>query len=383
MFLHLLKYRLKSLIRGKSLIFWIYAFPIVLGTFFNLSFGNMLKEDEFSFSPVPVAFVAEGNTDTSFEQILDGLSKEGEDQLFKLTKTEEGNAKELLNDGKVDGILYASPKLSLTVTGEGVNQTIIKSFLEQYLKDKTIYEQIGSTHPEKMEAAISVLSKNIQFNNEISFSNTKMNNLSQYFYALIAMTCLYGSFIGTVCVEDIQANLSVIGARRGIAPTHKFKAILADYIGGVLVNFSSVLLLFFYLIVILGIDFGTRIPYILVTGLLGSVIGVSFGTFVGAISKIPSHLKDAIISVLSLALSFFSGLMFNNMKDIVEHHFPLFNRINPAALITDCLYSLNMYESFDRFYSDIAIMGVIAALLLVGTYFMLRRTRYANIPGIF
>jgi ABC-2 type transport system permease protein len=71
------------------------------------------------------------------------------------------------------------------------------------------------------------------------------------------------------------------------------------------------------------------------------------------------------------------------MKDIVEHTVPLFNRINPAALITDCLYSLNMYENFNRFYSDIAIMGGIAVLLITGTYLLLRRTRYANIPGIF
>lgn len=383
MFLHLLKYRLISLLREKSLIGWVFAFPLVLGTFFYLSFGNMIKGDEYNFTPVPVAFVMEENADTAFEPVLDSLSQNNKDQIFKLTKTNGDNAKELLKKGEVDGIIHTSPELSVTVAREGFNQTIMKSFLEEYLKNKTIYEQIGSTHPEKLKAVTDILSKNIGFNREISFSNTKMNNLSQYFFALIAMTCLYGSFIGTVCVEDIQANLSAIGIRRGIAPTHKLKAICADYLGGVLVNFASVLLLFFYLIVILGIDFGNRIPYILATGFVGSVIGVSTGTFIGAISKIPSHLKDAIISVLSLALSFFSGLMFNNMKDIVEHTVPLFNRINPAALITDCLYSLNMYENFNRFYSDIAIMGGIAVLLITGTYLLLRRTRYANIPGIF
>lgn len=383
MFIHLLKYKLKSLFREKDLLGWVFAFPLVLGTFFYLSFGNMINNEEYDFKPVPVALVSEENTDAAFESILENLSKDTEDQLFKVTKTGKEAAKELLKDGKVDGILYTSPELSVTVAGEGLNQTIIKSFLERYLKDKAIYEQIGSTHPEKMEAAAGLLTKDIAFNKETSFSNTKMNNLSQYFFALIAMTCLYGSFIGTRSVEDLQANLSVIGARRGIAPAHKLKVICADYLGAVIVNYASVLLLFFYLIVILKIDFGTRIPYILTTGFLGSVIGVSMGTFIGSISQISSHLKGAIMSAVDLMLSFLSGLMFNNMKDIIEHKAPILNRINPAALITDCLYSLNMYENFDRFYSDIAIMGVIAVLFITGSYLLLRRTRYANIPSIF
>lgn len=384
MFLHLLKYKLKSLFREKDLLGWVFAFPLVLGTFFYLSFGNLMNGEEYHFNPIPVAFVSEGNADAAFEPVLDSLSKEGtKDRMFEVTKTGEEDARDLLKKGRIDGIIYTSPELSVTVSKEGMNQTIIKAFLEEYLKNRTIYEQIGSSHPEKLESAVSVLSKNISFSKEVSFSSAKMNSLSQYFYALIAMTCLYGSFMGSRAVEDIQANLSAIGARRGIAPSHKLKVILADYLGAVIVNYSSILLLFFYLIVILKIDFGTRIPYILVTGLLGSVIGVSMGTFTGAISKIPASLKGAIMSAFDLLLSFLSGLMINNMKDIVEHHIPILNRINPAALITDCMYSLNMYKSFDRFYSDIAIMGVIAALLVAGSYFMLRRTRYADIPSIF
>lgn len=37
------------------------------------------------------------------------------------------------------------------------------------------------------------------------------------------------------------------------------------------------------------------------------------------------------------------------MKDWIEHICPLFNRINPAALISDSLYALNMYPSLTRF----------------------------------
>lgn len=379
MFIHLLKYKLKSLIREKELLGWVFAFPIVLGTFFYLSFGSIMKGDDYKFTPVPVAYVIQDNGDKTFESVLDGLSQEDEDQLFQVTKTEKENAEELLRSKKVDGILYNAADLSVTVTGDGLNQSIVKSFLETYLKNKHVYEEIGSTHPEKLEGAIKLLSEDIGFNKEISYSNTKMDNLSQYFFALIAMTCMYGSIVGRRCVEDIQANISALGARREASPAHKLTVICADFCGSVLVNYASVLLLLFYLIIILKIDFGTNTPYILLTGFAGSVIGVAMGTFVGSMGKMSVNVKDAIVSAVSLILSFLSGLMINSMKDIIEHTVPIVNRINPAALITDCLYSLNMYDTYGRFYSDIAIMGVIALLFIFGSYLLLRRNRYASI----
>ena len=36
MFFHIFTYRLKKLLRTKEMIFWTLAFPILLGTFFNL-----------------------------------------------------------------------------------------------------------------------------------------------------------------------------------------------------------------------------------------------------------------------------------------------------------------------------------------------------------
>lgn len=378
MYIHLLKYKLIQLFREKELVGWIFAFPLALGTFFFMSFGNVMNSDDFKFEPIPVAFVAETDN-TELKGIVEGLSKENEDQLFTLTKTDKDNALKLLEEGEVEGIIYDTASPTMTVAKEGLNQSIIKSFLETYLKHIYMFEQIGSSHPERMEEAIKLMSDSISFNKEISFSNTKMDNLSQYFFALIAMTCMYGSIIGRQCVQNIQANLSALGARREVSPAHKLSVILADFTGSFIFNYMSVLLLFFYLAVILEINFGDQIVYILITALAGSVIGVSMGTFIGAIGNMSANVKDAIASAVSLILSFLSGLMLNNMKDIVEHTVPFLNRINPAALITDCLYSLNMYENYDRFYINIGSMAIIAVLFMFGSYMLLRRNRYASI----
>ena len=45
MFYHNFKYSLKILLKNKSLIFWTFAFPILLGTLFNMAFSNIEKSE--------------------------------------------------------------------------------------------------------------------------------------------------------------------------------------------------------------------------------------------------------------------------------------------------------------------------------------------------
>ena len=60
-----------------------------------------------------------------------------------------------------------------------------------------------------------------EFTREISLSNAKPSHQLPYFYALIAMVCLYGSFQGLTSAFYLQANLSALGARRSMAPRKK------------------------------------------------------------------------------------------------------------------------------------------------------------------
>lgn len=46
MFLHLLKYELLTGLRNRQAMFWMLAFPIILGTFFNIAFSGLYESDE-------------------------------------------------------------------------------------------------------------------------------------------------------------------------------------------------------------------------------------------------------------------------------------------------------------------------------------------------
>ena len=54
MFLHNLKYTIKTLFKNKILIFWTFAFPIILGIFFNMAFSNIEKDEKLKVFDIAV-----------------------------------------------------------------------------------------------------------------------------------------------------------------------------------------------------------------------------------------------------------------------------------------------------------------------------------------
>lgn len=54
MFLHNFKYSLKILLRNKALLFWTFIFPIILGTFFNMAFSNIEKEESLNIIDIAI-----------------------------------------------------------------------------------------------------------------------------------------------------------------------------------------------------------------------------------------------------------------------------------------------------------------------------------------
>ena len=54
MFSHNLKYTIKTLSKNKVLIFWTFAFPIILGILFNMSFSNIEKDEMLQIFDIAV-----------------------------------------------------------------------------------------------------------------------------------------------------------------------------------------------------------------------------------------------------------------------------------------------------------------------------------------
>ena len=373
--LHLIKYNLLVKIKNFATTFWPLIFPLLLGTMFYFAFGNI---DDADFETVQVGIVKEKEPDTLFLMFLNQIENNG-NPLISTQELSEADALSQLENEQISGIYYVGKFPTLTVAANGIPQSILQSVLSGYETGKNTIQQIARTHPSGLWTGIRQMLNQQETITQISLGGHTINGSVQFFYALIAMTCLYGCFIGFGSAITLQANITALAARRCVTPTHKLKLILSEQIASFLLGYFDVIVLLIYLRYILKLDFQGKIGPMLLISFFGSLIGVSIGIFVGSLGKMKEGVKIGIILGISMICSFLSGLMNNTMKDIVEKNAPFINRINPAALISDAFYCINVYDDLGRYYRNLITLAVMSVVLVTASFLLIRRESYDSI----
>ncbi|GLC32285.1 ABC transporter permease [Clostridium omnivorum] len=384
MFLHNYIYRLKCIVRDKQMIFWTFLFPILLATLFNMAFSNLSSAENFSRIKIAVVNNDEYKKNTDFIKAIESVSKpdksDGKDNLFDIKYTSQEDADKLLEDSKIDGYIYFDEGVKLVVKKSGINQTIIKGFLDDFKQTSSTMITIINKNPAAIQnGLLDSISNREDFLKEASISKSAPNTVVNYFYTLIAMACLYGSFWGLKEVVAIQANLSPQGARVNMAPTHKVKVFMASIFAATTVQLAEIFILLAYLILILKVNFGSQLGYIALTCVIGTITGVTFGTCIASVIKKGEGVKVGILIGFTMMMSFLSGMMYDKMKYIISTNVPILGYLNPANLITDSFYSLYYYNTHSKFFVDIILLCSFTVVFSIATYLVLRRQKYASL----
>ena len=378
MFAHIFIYRLKCLLRDKETIFWTLLFPLLLAVFFNIAFANLNKGE--IFKAIDIAIVDDVNYQSNqyFKTALNEASQ-GDDKLFNLKVTSKDNADQLLNNNSIAGYIVVETPIKLVVNKSGFNQNIIKSFIDNYLQTVSAVDSILLTNPTKQQELLGGLGERQQYVTEISGTSAEPNNILNIFYTLIAMACFYGGFLGMRDVTDIQADISPLAARINVAPVHKLKTFISSVSTSLLIHLSEMLLLLIFLRFVLQVDFGSKVGFVLLTTVIGSVAGVFFGAFISALVKKSEGMKVAILISVTMVGCFLAGMMYQNMKYIVAQKTPLLSYLNPVNLLTDAFYCLYYYDTITRYALNMGILSIFIIIFCVGTYSIIRRRKYASL----
>lgn len=378
MFAHIFTYRLKCLLRDRTTIFWTMLFPLLLGTFFYLAFSNLTTRE--IFQPIDVAVVDNSAwmDNESFKQVLKDVST-GEDRLFNLTITSADKAAKLLLDKNIAGYITVDKPIKIVVGRSGLEQSIIKSFIDNYMQSYSAFESIIIENPTKIQLLIDNVNNHRTYVQEAILPGGKPDFIVNYFYSLLAMACFYGGFMGMREINDVQANISNVAARVNIAPVHKMKFFFSSSAASLLVQFTQMLLLLVYITFVLKISFGSRIGYVLLTTFIGSIAGLSFGAFVSVLVKKSEAVKTGILISVTMLCSFFAGMMQENVKYLISRKVPLLSWINPVNLLTDAFYSLYYYDTMTRYKLNMVFLLVFTLLFCSVTYSIIRRRKYASL----
>ena len=210
-------------------------------------------------------------------------------------------------------------------------------------------------------------------------SSKKLSYTMIEFYTLIAMTCLYGGIIGMTAINQNLANMSNNGKRMSVSPTSKLTVIFSSLLSSFLVQLIGIFILFIYTIFVLKVDYGNNLPLIILLALVGSLAGLSLGLAVGTIFKTNESVKTGIIISVTMVGSFLSGMMGITMKYIVDSNVPIVNKLNPANMITDGLYSLYYYTTYNRFYFNVISLLLFSFVMILLSSMALRRQKYDSI----
>ncbi len=362
-------------------MFWALLFPIILGTLFYLSFGSAGLEStgESRWDKIKVAVVKDTDPSENAQAFEGFLTQMDGETLDIQDISTESEALSALNEETISGIFYVRDTPSLTVAKNGLNESILTSVLESYNQNAAMFREIAMTHPEKLPDALDAMNDYRNTTAEVSLGGKDLNPNVQYFFALVAYACLSGAFLGVQSSIDGQANISALGARRSITPTHKLTLILIDMAVLFIIHFFNILILCLYITHVLGISLGNDVGALLLVDFMGSMIGICLGVAIGCLARISYGMKIGVCVLFTLFPGFLAGLMFGNMKNIIELHCPIINRINPAAVLSDAFYCMGIYNDMERFTRCLVILAVMSTLLLTVAFLGIRRERYDSI----
>lgn len=382
MFLHNVKYNLKALFKNKGLIFWSFAFPIIMATLFNMAFGNW--EESEKFTSINIGIVTNEYFDNNIiaKNVFNSLSDD-DNKIFNITYASKDEVTNLLIDKKIEGIIeYTDSNPNIIINSNSVSSTIIKSVVDEIETNNTIFSDLiksGKYASNDMEEQVNKIIERINSTtiNTKDISVKKLDIAVIEYYSLLAMTCLYGGFIAMSAISNSLASASNRGKRVAISPIKKSTAILSSLCASFIVQLIGALLLLIY-INIIGVNLHTNLISLFIITILGVLSGISIGLIVSVMINKSEDTKLGIIIAISMALSVLSGMTGVSLKYVIDSKIPFINKINPAAMITDGLYAL-YYENSTRFLNNIISLIIFISLLIVISILYMRRKKYDNI----
>ncbi|HEY8365247.1 MAG TPA: ABC transporter permease [Haloplasmataceae bacterium] len=374
MFIHNYLYRLKCNIRDKENVFWTLLFPIIIATFFYLAMSNLTNAENFNKINIAIVNNEALQSNTQFKEAIEASS------LFNIEYTTNGEANDLLTNNKIDGYILIDNDIKMVVNKSEINQTILKGFLDDYKQTtSTIYTIINNNPNIDISDLIESVSNREDYLKVVSLGSSSPDYTVHFFYTLIAMACIFGSFWGNKEVTSLQANLSAKGARVNVAPIHKIKVFFSSMLAASTIQIVIIFVLIAYINFALGIDFGKQLGLIILTSIISTITGVTYGCFIGSIFKLSEGLKIAIIIITANVFSFLAGMMYAPMKYIISQNAPIIGYLNPANVITDCFYTLYYYTTYENYFTNISILCGFIFVFSFISFLVIRREKYASL----
>ena len=392
-------YYIKKIFRTKSIIFWGMAFPIILGSLFYFAFHSIYGSQ--SSKAMQVVVVGENAEEHPFVQVLSGLTYENGSKMIDLNYATADEAVKMLEtrdktdqatkdeqkkegDGKITKLigvitLNSETDVTLEIAENDMYQSILSGIVSTYRAKAEFLQTEAQKGMDAYGKALEAAQNDIEYVAEQGMAGANKDPYIAQFYNLIAMMCLLAATTILDMLVSLQPNSSNTGLRVGASGVSRFKYEIGVLLASLTFQLLCTGIGLFYLIGILGLNFGGEMPWVILTACVGTIMGTALGFFVAHIGRFKYNTKNMILTLITLGGGAISGLYVIQMKAVIEESAPIINRINPMSVITDAFYSLNIFGVGDRYYRAMfTMLGLTAGLFLLGTL-LSRRNQYESL----
>jgi ABC-2 type transport system permease protein len=362
--LNYIKYELKIFLGEISNMFWMMIFPILLLTFFTITFGG-IRFYEYKFEKAVIAYhensfmtlyMVEGAKDLPDMTTLDKTRLEN--SLFKGQMMTKEQALEALKTDQIDA--YVDKDLNLVISKNGISQMIMD---EVIVTAKQVF-RLGL--PLESYDFNRVYVENIK---------EKYSSIDLIFYALFAMISLYGAYISVNIGNRLIVRDKTVALRNVISSTPKTWQVMISIVSSFLWSLFMVITLVIYSEFVLKQHFFSldikNIPILLAA----LIFGITWGLFIGTIIEKESTQQAALISSL-LIMSGISGFFSNSIEILIQRVFPQIIKYNPVSMISDELIKINMlgnYSTLDN--TVIMLISYSIILIIISVLYITRRKK--------
>jgi len=368
------KYNFLSLLRSRVYLFWTLAFPIVLGTLFFFAFGN--NSLEFDFEPIPITIVQQDDSGAAFVNMLNELSQ-GDNPLINIIEAVHlQEAETLLANGVIDGFFILSDEIELIVLNSNnfvsqLNRSILLTMTNEFSRTYEVIENISEENPTMIFEILEQMRSGIEINR--GTPRLEVDTNIYHFYALLAMVAFMGSQLGTRVGMMLKTGETTLAARLFVAPTRKIKVVINSFLASLVVHMILIAIVLFFLIFVLGINFGNQLHFTLLTCLMGSLAGISFGMLIAIVVKGKEGFKDGVATAISFVFYATGGLFSSQLRLIARRAIPVIDYINPISLISDAFTSSILFDTYDVYIRTIVTLFVMTIGFLIISAVALRR----------
>lgn len=382
---------LLTLVRDRSFLVWCLGLPLGLATIFVFMFQPLERLAVLEELPVAAVRPADGPEGAAFRDFVDALSTGGDaPAAFSVSwhgsREEARRAVEGAGDGKapiamvsLDG---ADVSVDLAPTSDStmeLEQSVVVSVFDGWATRMAAAGAVAGRDPAALasEAVTAALSGGGHVE-RVSLTESAPKETTAFYFALLGFTALMCAQSGLMAALALVPGATACASRVTVGGRPRSRQLLCWLSASWTASFAGLVVCLAYICAAASIDFGARLPLVVLALALASFMATGLGGLVAVVGPRDIGAKGGILTAVTCVGALFAGLYGEpvmEMANSLARAVPAVEWVNPVRQVMESLSSLVYYDSLAPYWCHLGLVAAFGAVCCAVAVARLRRLR--------